>query len=87
MMTNANAILSYTDRVSSSKYFNPLFMNTESEYRLVLNDLNTKMPKYIVINKHEKQFIFPDSFHHFITSNYTHSLEIFDYLLSKIVTD
>lgn len=82
-MTNANALLSYTDRVSSSKYFNPLFVNTEYEHKEVLNDLLDKPPKFIIQRKFEKQFIFPEEYHNYVNQNYFLFDEKYDFLIFK----
>lgn len=43
-----NPILSFSERVSSSRYFNSLFVTTETERKRLLSDLVEKPPAYIV---------------------------------------
>ncbi len=43
-----NPILSYSERLSSSEYFNSLFVTTEKERKRLLSDLLEKPPAYIV---------------------------------------
>jgi len=82
-MTNANAILSYSDRISASKYFNPLFMNTIDEYDYVLNELRSKSPVIIIQRINETQFIFPESFHQFVDQNYFMQKELYGFKIFK----
>ena len=46
--SQGNPILSYSERVSSSKYFNSIFVTTEKERKILLSDLDEKPPAYIV---------------------------------------
>lgn len=48
MGSQGNPILSFSERVSSSKYFNSLFVTTEKERKRLLSDLAEKPPAYIV---------------------------------------
>ena len=48
MGSQGNPILSYSERVSSSQYFNSLFVTTEKERTILLSDLDEKPPAYIV---------------------------------------
>ncbi len=83
IMSNANALLSYTDRVSSTKYFNPLFVNTTIEHQEVLNNLLIKPPKFIIQRKFEKQFTFPERYHDYVKNNYIIHKEMYEFLIFK----
>lgn len=82
-MTNANAILAYTDRVSSSKYFNPLFVNSDEEFEEIYLDIVSTTPKYIIKRKFELQFSFPEQFETFVNQNYVLYEQKFGFLIYK----
>lgn len=46
-----NPSLSYSERISSSRYFNYMFITSDKEKSIVLNDLNAKTPKFIIWHK------------------------------------
>jgi hypothetical protein len=48
MGPGSNPILAYSERVSSSKYINSIFITSNAEIEIVLSDLKTKPPVYIV---------------------------------------
>ena len=81
-MTNANAILSYTERVSSSRYFNPLFINDPTEYSEVYFDLITKPPKYIIRGK-INIWDFTNQIEDYVNQNYVLYAQIYDFLIYK----
>jgi len=81
MMTNANALLSYTDRVSPTKFFNPLFVNNNEEHQEVLANIYIKKPKIIVKRQEEKQFTFPTEYHNYLSENYSILKQKFGYII------
>jgi hypothetical protein len=66
---NGNPILSYSERVSSSKYFNSIFITSDAEERIVLSDLKEKPPAFIIKPQNDKSI--GSKIEEFMVSNYT----------------
>ncbi|NHZ85254.1 MAG: hypothetical protein GWP19_05170 [Planctomycetia bacterium] len=79
-LCNANAVLSYSERVSSNKNFNPLFLNTDEEFEEVYIDLINKTPKFIVRRKFNK-WNFPKKLEDFVEQNYSLNNAQYDFLI------
>jgi 4-amino-4-deoxy-L-arabinose transferase-like glycosyltransferase len=66
---SGNPVLSYSERISSSKYFNSFFVTGEKEKKQVLSDLNAKPPVYILWNTNKA---FPgNEIEEYIRNNYS----------------
>jgi hypothetical protein len=81
-----NRILSYSDRVSSSKYFNTIFVTSIVEREQLMSDLKTKPPIYFLRPKFSLYFLRPKSgigieekIEGFIKDNYKLSHIKYDY--------
>ncbi len=74
-------ILSYSDRVSSSKYFNTIFVTSTVEREQLLSDLKTKPPLYFLRLK--SSIGIGEKIEGFIKDNYTLSHSKYDYEVWK----
>jgi hypothetical protein len=72
-----NSILSYSERVSSSKYFSLTFIESNSEIDVLLSDLKAKPPKYILKRQLHNKII--EKIEEFILKNYTFLQSKYDY--------
>lgn len=66
--------LFWSDRVSSSKYFNSIFINEEKHRNVIYSDLIKKTPKIILKSKNDSSYIhqvYGSKIEDFIESNYT----------------
>lgn len=77
--------LTYSERVSSSKYFTPVFITSETEREIVLNDLISKPPVLIVkYNSESKNIIYlGPKIENFIINNYTFMERKYEYDILK----
>lgn len=67
--TRGNTILSYSHRVSSSKYFNTTFVTSVADKQQLLSDLEAKPPLYY-LRPHSSEFI-GGGIGRYIVNNYT----------------
>ena len=81
-LCNANAVLAYSDRVTSSKHFCPLFINYPDEYNEVYSDLLNKPPK-LIIRRELDIWHFPAKFEDYVEQNYSLFHKQYDFLIYK----
>lgn len=85
MENNSIPVLTYSERVSSSKYFTPVFITGDTEREIVLNDLISKPPALIVkcnsLSKH-RIYLGP-KIDNFILNNYTFMERKYEYDIFK----
>ena len=80
-----NPILAYSERVSSSKYFNSIFITNSIQREIVLSNLQTKTPLFIIKDKLSDSIseILGAKIDDFITCNYTFTKKKYDYDIWK----
>ncbi|MDR3609718.1 MAG: glycosyltransferase family 39 protein [Ignavibacteriaceae bacterium] len=66
---DGNPILAYSERVSPSKYFNYVFLRSDKDREILLNDLNAKKPLYFL--KSKNPFEVGDKLDGFLKNNFT----------------
>jgi hypothetical protein len=83
--TQGNVILYYSDRISSSKYINSIFVSGLDEKNNILSDLETNSPKFILmpdINVETTPNL-GKGFDEFIKKNYTFLKNMHNYYIFK----
>jgi hypothetical protein len=82
---SGNPALAYSERVSSSKYFNSTFITGDSERKIVLNDLQAKPPVFILkLNtKEDKEFHIDPKVENLIRSHYSLKIRKYNYDIFK----
>jgi hypothetical protein len=82
---SGNPALAYSERVSSSKYFNSTFITDNSERKIVLNDLQAKPPVFILkLNtKEDEEFHIDPEIDNLIKSHYILKIRKYNYDIFK----
>lgn len=76
-----NSILSYSERISSSKYFSLTFITSDVEIEILLSDLKVKPPIYILKQQFSKKI--GERIEEFILKNYTFLQSKYNYDVFK----
>ena len=82
---SGNPALSYSERVSSSKYFNSTFITDDSKRNIVLNDLQAKPPVFILkLNtKEDEEFHIDPKIENLIRNHYSLKIRKYNYDIFK----
>jgi hypothetical protein len=78
----SSPILSYSDRISPSKYITAPFITSAFERNIVLSDLKAKPPLYY-IRRDASYTNMGENFDRFIQNNYTYLLSKYGYEILK----
>lgn len=80
-----NPVMAYSDRKSSSRYFNSFFINNGAEKKELLNDLVKNQPKYILLPQNEESHSFYE-LDQIIRQSYSLQMEQGNYQIYKVKT-